>query len=58
MEVIWIGLSHVETKHFTNCMESPNVANFAYKGKKAGTAFETKPTICTSLVNEGKTQVR
>jgi hypothetical protein len=39
-------------------MESPNVANFVYKGKKVGTTFETKPTICTSLVNEGKTQVR
>jgi hypothetical protein len=34
-----------------------NVANFTYKGKKAGTTFETRPTICTSLVNEGKTQV-
>jgi hypothetical protein len=23
-----------------------------------GTTFETRPTICVSLVNEGKTQVR
>jgi hypothetical protein len=38
-------------------MESPHVANFAYKGKKASTTFETKPTICTSLVNEGNTQI-
>jgi hypothetical protein len=40
MEVIWIGLNHVETKQFTNCMESPNVTNFAYKGKKAGTTLK------------------
>jgi hypothetical protein len=46
-----------QATHFTNCMESPNVANFAYKGKKTSTTFETRPTICTSLVNEGKTQV-
>ncbi len=46
-----------QTTHFTSCMETPNVANYVYKGKKAGTTFETRPTICTSLVNEGKTQV-
>lgn len=47
-----------QVTHFTNCMESPNVANFAYKSKKASTTFETRPTICTSLMNEGKTQVK
>jgi len=46
-----------QATHFTSCMETPNVANYVYKGKKASTTFETRPTICTSLVNEGKTQV-
>lgn len=38
-------------------MENPNVANITYKYKKIGTAFETWPTICLSLVNEGQTHV-
>jgi hypothetical protein len=46
-----------QVTHFISCMESPMVANYAYKGKRVGTTFETRSTICTSLVNEGKTQV-
>ncbi len=39
-------------------MENPNVTNSTYNHKKVGTTFETRPTICESLMNEGKTQVR
>ncbi len=39
-------------------MENPDVTNFAYNHKKVGTTFETRPTICESLVSEGKTQVK
>jgi hypothetical protein len=44
--------------HFTNQMENLDATNFACNHKKVGTTFETRPTICELLVNEGKTQAR
>ncbi len=47
-----------QATHFNNQMENLNATNSAYNHKKVGTTFETKPTICEALMNEGKTQVR
>jgi hypothetical protein len=33
-----------QTTNFTSCMESLNVVNHVYKGKKPCTTFETRPT--------------
>jgi hypothetical protein len=50
----------METKLHIFLVEWKNldVINFNYNCKMAGTTFETIPTICISLANEGKTQVR
>jgi hypothetical protein len=39
-------------------MENLDATNYAYNHKKVGITFETRPTICESLVSEGKTQAR
>jgi hypothetical protein len=38
-------------------MENLDAINITYKCKKTSTAFETWPTICLSLANEGQTHV-
>jgi hypothetical protein len=38
-------------------MKNLNAINIAYKCKKTRTTFETWPTMCLSLANEGQTHV-
>jgi hypothetical protein len=49
--------SRDQATHFANSVENLNVANFACNHKKASITYNTRPKICVSATNEGKTQI-